>query len=196
MTYDDQADINWSAATNLVTFNNSYPSRAPSIPGFSGVFGNKAAYTLTDVATALLNLSNFDVVIGSLAGGGTTGGIAKLGTGNLNTDGNNNFNLDLNPAFLLTVGDIFNLASGQGTTTPISGGLESLNGATTLLGEGYSFLLNGSTFQVTCLAEGNLFNGGNDFAWRVTQVGPEPGRAPLLLAGLPLLMRRRRKNGA
>jgi autotransporter-associated beta strand protein len=52
-------------------------------------FGNGSAVALADVAGATLDLNNFDQTIGSLAGGGTTGGNVTLGSATLTTGGNN-----------------------------------------------------------------------------------------------------------
>ena len=57
--------------------------------GRSNAFGNNSAVTLANVAGTTLDLNNFNVSIGSLAGGGTTGGSVTLGTGTLTTGGNN-----------------------------------------------------------------------------------------------------------
>jgi fibronectin-binding autotransporter adhesin len=52
-------------------------------------FGNLSAVTLANVAGTALALNNFNQTIGSLAGGGTTGGNVTLGTATLTTGGNN-----------------------------------------------------------------------------------------------------------
>lgn len=52
-------------------------------------FGNLSAVTLTNAATVLLDLNNFGQTIGSLAGGGGSGGHVTLGTATLTTGGNN-----------------------------------------------------------------------------------------------------------
>jgi len=51
-------------------------------------FGTLSAVTLADIAGTTLNLNNFDQTIGSLDGGGATGGNVVLGSGTLTTGGN------------------------------------------------------------------------------------------------------------
>lgn len=51
-------------------------------------FGTLSAVTLADVAGATLNLDSFNQTIGSLNGGGTTGGNVILGSATLTTGGN------------------------------------------------------------------------------------------------------------
>ena len=52
-------------------------------------FGNNSAVTLANTAGVVLDLNNFNTTIGSLAGGGTTGGNVTLGSATLTTGGNN-----------------------------------------------------------------------------------------------------------
>ncbi|MEI7898983.1 MAG: autotransporter-associated beta strand repeat-containing protein [bacterium] len=52
-----------------------------SVAGAYGAFGTNSAVTLANTAGVVLNLNGFNTVIGSLAGGGTTGGNVTLGTG-------------------------------------------------------------------------------------------------------------------
>lgn len=61
-----------------------------SVAGVSGAFGNNSAVTIAEAA-ATLSLNNFNTQIGSLSGGGPTGGVVSLGNatltmGGLNTD--------------------------------------------------------------------------------------------------------------
>ena len=55
----------------------------------SNAFGNNSAVVLANVAGATLDLHSFNETIGSLAGGGSTGGNVTLGTGTLTVGGNN-----------------------------------------------------------------------------------------------------------
>jgi autotransporter-associated beta strand protein len=57
--------------------------------GVSGAFGNNSAVTMANVATAVLDIAGFDTQIGSLAGGGTTGGNVTLGANTLTVGGDN-----------------------------------------------------------------------------------------------------------
>ena len=60
-----------------------------SVGGVSGAFGNNSAVTLVNVAGAVLNITGFDTQIGSLTGGGTTGGNVILGAATLKVGGDN-----------------------------------------------------------------------------------------------------------
>ncbi|MEI8376217.1 MAG: autotransporter-associated beta strand repeat-containing protein [Planctomycetota bacterium] len=62
-----------------------------SVAGVSGAFGKNSAVTLANTAGVVLALNGYNTRIGSLAGGGTTGGNVTCGTatltvGGLNTD--------------------------------------------------------------------------------------------------------------
>ncbi len=57
--------------------------------GNSNAMGIQSAVTLANVAGAILDLNGNNIVVGSLAGGGTSGGNVDLGSGNLTTGGNN-----------------------------------------------------------------------------------------------------------
>ena len=60
-----------------------------SVGGTSGAFGLNSAVTLANVAGATLALNGFNTQIGSLAGGGGTGGNVTLGAATLTTGDNN-----------------------------------------------------------------------------------------------------------
>jgi len=51
--------------------------------GAAGAFGVNSAVTLSNVAGVILDLNGFDYTIGSLAGGGTTGGTVAMGIASL-----------------------------------------------------------------------------------------------------------------
>jgi len=55
--------------------------------GGTGSFGNNSAITLGNVSGVLLDLNGFSNTIGSLTGGGTSGGNVTLGSGTLTTGG-------------------------------------------------------------------------------------------------------------
>ena len=85
-------------------------------------FGNGSAVTLADTAGATLNLNNFSQTIGSLAGGGTTGGNVTLGANATLTTGGNN-----------TSTSYAGIISGTGTSglTKTGNGTLTLNGTNT-----------------------------------------------------------------
>jgi len=55
----------------------------------TSAFGDQSAVVMANAAGATLNLANFSQTIGSLAGGGASGGNVVLGTGTLTVGGNN-----------------------------------------------------------------------------------------------------------
>jgi autotransporter-associated beta strand protein len=57
--------------------------------GAANTFSANSAVTLADTATATLDLAGFSQTVGSLAGGGSTGGNVTLGAGTLTAGGNN-----------------------------------------------------------------------------------------------------------
>ncbi|MEI8045463.1 MAG: autotransporter-associated beta strand repeat-containing protein, partial [Verrucomicrobiota bacterium] len=57
--------------------------------GSTTAFSSASAFTLANTAGAVLDLNGFNNTIGSLAGGGTTGGNVTLGSATLTTGGNN-----------------------------------------------------------------------------------------------------------
>jgi autotransporter-associated beta strand protein len=85
-------------------------------------FGNGSAVTLANVSGATLDLNNFAQTIGSLAGGGTTGGNVTLGSGTLTTGGNN------------TSTSYAGVISGSGGLTKNGSGTQTLTGASTYTG--------------------------------------------------------------
>ena len=81
-------------------------------------FGSNSAVTLADTAGVSLDLNDLNQTIGSLAGGGTTGGTVALGSATLTTGGNN-------------------------TSTTFSGGITGAGGSLVKSGTG-TFTLSGS----------------------------------------------------
>ena len=108
-----------------------------SVANVSGAVGNNSAVTLGNDATAALNLNNFATQIGSLTGGGTTGGNVVLGSGTLTVGGDNT-----SPA---AYGGVI---SGTGGLTKIGTGTLTLSGTnvysgTTLVAQG-KVVVNGN----------------------------------------------------
>ncbi|MCX6970702.1 MAG: autotransporter-associated beta strand repeat-containing protein [Verrucomicrobia bacterium] len=117
--------------TQTLSGNNSY-SGATTING--GVlqagaaaggqaFGSNSAVTLANTAGVALALNNFSQTIGSLAGGGTTGGNVTLGSGTLTTGGNN-----ASSAFAGSI-------SGSGGLTKVGTGRQDLSGNLSYTGQ-------------------------------------------------------------
>ncbi|MEI6656428.1 MAG: autotransporter-associated beta strand repeat-containing protein, partial [Verrucomicrobiota bacterium] len=59
------------------------------VPNMSGPFGKNPAVTLANTAGVALDLGGYDTQLGSLAGGGASGGNVLLGTATLSIGGNN-----------------------------------------------------------------------------------------------------------
>jgi autotransporter-associated beta strand protein len=94
-----------------------------SVPGVSGAFGKDSAVTMTNAASAKLDLAGFNTRIGSLAGGGAAGGNVTLGGATLTTGGNN--------AATTTYAGII---SGVGSFNKIGTGNMTLSGLNTYTG--------------------------------------------------------------
>jgi len=91
--------------------------------GGTSAFGANSAFTLANVSGAALNLNGFDLAIGSLTGGGATGGNVSLGANNLTIGGDNT-----SPAAY--AGAI----SGSGNLTKVGTGTLNLSGTNTYTG--------------------------------------------------------------
>src|SRR6185295_14808586 len=90
--------------------------------GIDNAFPSTSAFTIANVATASLDLNSFNQTIGSLAGGGTTGGNATLGSAVLTTGGNN------------TDTAYGGVISGTGSLSKAGTGTMTLSGANTYTG--------------------------------------------------------------
>ncbi len=60
-----------------------------SVPNVSGAFGNNSAVSFANTAGALMDITGFNTQVGSLSGGGATGGNITLGAATLTTGGDN-----------------------------------------------------------------------------------------------------------
>ncbi|MBW8782923.1 MAG: autotransporter-associated beta strand repeat-containing protein [Verrucomicrobia bacterium] len=95
-----------------------------SVANTSGAFGNNSAVTLANVAGATLDITGFNTQIGSLTGGGTTGGNVTLGAATLTVGGNNT-----SPAAYAGV-----ISGTNGVLAKIGTGTLALNNANTYTG--------------------------------------------------------------
>lgn len=115
-----------------------------TVPGVSGAFGVDSAITLSNVANATMDLNGFATRIGSLAGGGTTGGNVTLGAAVLTTGANNTSTSFGGIISSTTAGNgLIKIGTGTQTLT----GASTFNGATTLTGGGIT--LSGTAGALT-----------------------------------------------
>ncbi|HSH96368.1 MAG TPA: autotransporter-associated beta strand repeat-containing protein, partial [Roseimicrobium sp.] len=115
-----------------------------SVANVSGAFGNNSAVILANTAGVVLDLASFSTQLGSLSGGGTTGGNITLGSGTLTIGGDNT-----SPAAYAGV------ISGTGELVKIGTGTLILSGANT-----YTGAQSGNTRNTTIKA-GTLVVGAN-----------------------------------
>jgi fibronectin-binding autotransporter adhesin len=94
-----------------------------SVANVSGAFGKNSAVIMADEATAVLDITGFNTQIGSLTGGGATGGNVTLGAAVLTVGGDNS-----SPAAYAGA------VSGTGALTKIGTGTLTLSGANTYSG--------------------------------------------------------------
>jgi len=95
--------------------------------GSTQAFGANSAVTLSNNSSALLNITGFDNTIGSITGGGTTGGNVTLGASNL-TIGSNNSSPAAYAGTISGTGTI----TKSGTGTLIFSGVNTYSGLTTV----------------------------------------------------------------
>jgi autotransporter-associated beta strand protein len=118
--------------------------------GVANAFGNNSAVTLANVAGTVLDITGFNTAIGSLSGGGTTGGNVTLGAATLTVGGNNE-----NTTYAGVI------SGTNGVLTKTGNGILTLTGTSTYTG---GTNLNGGLANITALANlgtaGVTFNGG------------------------------------
>ena len=110
--------------------------------GATGGLSSNSAITLANVAGVTLNVNTFTATIGSLAGGGTTGGILTLVTGGLVTGGNNS-STTFAGIISGTTGKLTKAGSGTMTLT----GVNTYTGVTTI---------NAGTLSVATIGAGGV----------------------------------------
>jgi fibronectin-binding autotransporter adhesin len=118
--------------------------------GANGAFGNNTAVVLANVVGVFLDITGFNNTIGSLSGGGATGGTVTLGAATLTTGGNSE-----NTAYAGVIS-----STGTPTTSLIKNGSGTftLSGVNTFTG---GVTINGGLINITTL--GNLgSNTGNN----------------------------------
>ncbi len=105
-----------------------------SVAGTSGAFGNNSEVSMSNTLGAILDITGFNTQIGSLTGGGPTGGNVTLGAATLTVGGSTS------PAAF--AGSI----SGTGTLSITGGGTLSLSGTNTYTG---TTAINGATLSLS-----------------------------------------------
>lgn len=135
-----------------------------------GAFGINSAVTMANAASAVLDLNGFSNTIGSLAGGGGTGGNVTLGTGTLTLGGNNQSTsydgIISGAGALVKEGTgTFTLtrASSYSLATTINGGTINLAGAGGSLATS-GITLNGGNLTMTNLVAESAVNRVNNAA--------------------------------
>ncbi len=119
------------------------------IAGSATAIGNNAAYTLSNTSGAILDLNGYNIGLGSLAGGGTSGGNVALGGGTLT-------------AGIDDTSTVYGgIISGTGGLTKIGGGTMTLSGNNSYTG---TTTISGGTLRIGnsgttgAIASGNIVN--------------------------------------
>jgi autotransporter-associated beta strand protein len=108
-----------------------------SVANTSGAFGKNSAVTLANTAGVVLDITGYNTQIGSLTGGGATGGNVTLGAATLTTGGDNT-----SPAAYAGVISGTGALAKIGTGTQILSGTNTYTGTTTI--NAGTLILNGN----------------------------------------------------
>jgi len=104
-----------------------------SVPGLNGALGVNSPIVFANTAGVLMNLAGFNTQVGSLAGGGTTGGSITLGAGTLTTGADN------------TTTSYGGGISGTGGVTKVGTGTQTFSGVNSYTG---ATTINSGTLEV------------------------------------------------
>jgi autotransporter-associated beta strand protein len=139
-----------------------------SVANVSGAFGNNSAVTMANAAGATLDLAGFNTQVGSLTGGGATGGNVALGAATLTTGGDNT-----SPAAYAGVISGTGGVAKIGTGTQVFAGANTYTGSTMVtvgtlvaqadkaLGDSSSVVVNGGTLDIRSTTAGTVTLGAN-----------------------------------
>ncbi|HMP75716.1 MAG TPA: autotransporter-associated beta strand repeat-containing protein [Kiritimatiellia bacterium] len=122
-----------------------------SVSGVSGAFGVNSAVTLANTAGAGLDITGFNTIIGSITGGGSSGGDVTLGSATLTIGGNNT-----SPAAY--AGTI----SGAGSIVKVGSGALTFSGSSTY--SGGTVVSNGSLAVNGSIADSAITVAGGTLA--------------------------------
>ncbi len=132
----------------------------------NGAFGNATAVTTTNAANAILEVNGFNNTIGSLAGGGTTGGNVTFGSAATLTAGGNNASTTYAGVISGTGGamtkvgtgtlTLSNAGNGHTGATTITAGELRLNPVSTTASYASQVVLNGGTLATTGIATNTI----------------------------------------
>ncbi|MBN8457485.1 MAG: autotransporter-associated beta strand repeat-containing protein [Verrucomicrobia bacterium] len=143
-----------------------------SVAGVGGAFGNNSALSIANAANAGIELNGFSTQVGSITGGGTTGGNLSLGSATLTVGGDNT-----SPAAYAGVisgtGGLTKIGSG----TQVLGGNNTYAGGTTVNGTG---TLTGTAGVVYTGTQGGSFGTGEI---TVTSGATIKSTAPFVIGG-------------
>ena len=144
---------------------------ADSVDGVSGAIGLNSAVTIANVAGATLSFANNNLRIGSLAGGGTTGGTLSMGVSSNLFTGSDNTSTSFGGVIQGTGATLTKLGTGTqtltgnntytGTTTITAGSLQLGDGGTTGKISTSSAIVNNANLTVnrsTAVAQGTDFS--------------------------------------
>ncbi len=148
-----------------------------SVAGVSGAFGYNSAITLANTAGVTMDITGFNTQIGSLTGGGTTGGNVTLGAATLTVGGDHT-----SPAAYAGIIS----STGAGALTKIGNGTQILSGANTYTGvtnvNAGKLLVNGSisSSSLTTVASGATVGGSGTIGALTVSSGGfiNPGNSP------------------
>jgi autotransporter-associated beta strand protein len=190
--------------TSTLSGNNTYGGSTTLSAGTLAVSGGSAipdgsAITLADASGVTLSLGASEAV-GSLAGGGVTGGIVALGANNLTVGGGTTYSGTVTGTGKLIKAGTGTLtlnsagAIGSGFTTRIEGGTVDFNrGGSSLvgiIGSGNSVELAGGTLQLSASVQANfavVFDGLNvvsNSTFSFNRTGTSSGQSPVITAPL------------
>ena len=176
-----------------------------SVAGVSGAFGNNSAVTLANVAGTTLDITGFNTQIGSLSGGGATGGNITLGAATLTVGGTST----AAAPFAGVISGTGALARSNTGTLTLSGantytGATTISAGTLQLGSGgttgslavSSAITNNATLIFN---RSNAVAQGTDFATVISGTGAvtqnSPGTGTLTLSGANSYTGRTTVNG-